>query len=198
MSDKWQQSTSWQYMLEQPMLCRGKGAACAGLIQWVSADGWVGTVMSELSLLSDHLSRITSSFCTVAREGILTLCTVLSSLTQTLMYQPHRPYTTIHNWGNFFVKSLWETEKMILLFPLFIPFPVWFSFLWINARFIALGEFLKACTVGLILLLLKPLGVLPMLLLRTELGQCCQLWSPRFVCTHVKVGNRAQIKWEPV
>lgn len=88
-------------------LCRGKDEACAGLIQCSFVAECVGAVISELFLVLQHLnSRIVSSFCTVAREGIFTLCAALSSLTQTLMYQPHRPYTTIYNWGNFSLKAL--------------------------------------------------------------------------------------------
>lgn len=178
---------------------QGKGWSMCWPDQCSSVPGWVGAVISELSLLLQHLnSRITSNICTVAREGIFTLFPVLSTLTRAFIYQPHKPYTTIYNQGNFSVKALWATEQWFFFSPSSFLFLFRFLFLRTGARFISLGEFFKAGTVGLILLLLKPLGVLPTLLTRTELGQCRQLWSPRFVCTHVKVGNRGQIKWEPV
>lgn len=88
--------------------CFARGEAPSGPIQCSSVAGWVGTV---LSLFLHHLnSRVISSFCTVSRKRIYTLCTVLSSLTQSLMCQPHRPYTAIFKQGNFSVEGLWATE----------------------------------------------------------------------------------------
>lgn len=206
MSNKWHLNALGDCRPEQPTLhweVVGNGEARTGPRQ-PSSDARVCELRALLALAPCKQSDYQQLLHMVTRESILTLSALMHRLKQTskcptptLMYQPQRPCTAIYNQGPFSVTGLWETERWFF-FSLSSYLFCLLSFLWIKARFIALGEFFKALTVGLILLLLKPLGVLPMLLMRTELGQCCQLWSPRFLCSHVKVGNRVQIKWEPV